>query len=314
MYLLFPDHPLSVYRALAIEQCLLNHPEITEPVLFGWIGEPAVVMGKNQNPWRECNLGVIRELNLKLARRVSGGGAVYHDEGNLNLSWILPRENYSPQRMYDLLLDALFRLGIPAEVGKGGVFRVEEKKIGGSAFCYRKEKVLHHGTLLMNADLSRLKASLSPPRLRMRTHAVTSLPAAVLNLNSRFPELTSLRVLEVLQQVTSMHFGAACPLPVNALPEDQLRKEEVHQASHEWMWGQTPRFHTTLDLPGSSMADLTIYKGHVTEVLLNGEVIPGADPVLFTLDHLGELDDILGLEPGGVTAALQQEGWAFLSK
>lgn len=314
MYLLCPDQPLDVYRALAIEQSLLNHSEITEPILFGWIGEPAVVMGKNQNPWRECNLGVIRDLNLKLARRVSGGGAVYHDTGNLNLSWILPREDYSQQRLYDLFIRALSRLGVAAEVGKGGAFRVGGKKIAGSAFCYRKEKVLHHGTLLLHADLARLKASLSPTRLRMRTHAVASLPAAVLNLNSLYPELTHGHVMAEMQQVAETIFGAARHLPANTLPDFRVEEERIQQASAEWIWGQTPRFHSTLDLSGQGRVDLTIHKGRVTEVCLNGEVISLSDPIPFTLDHVVELDDPLNLDPGTLSIALQKEGWELISE
>lgn len=313
MYLLCPDQPLEVYRALAIEECLLNHSEITEPILFGWIGEPAVVMGKNQNPWRECNLTVIRDLNLKLARRVSGGGAVYHDTGNLNLSWILPREDYSPPRMYDLFIQALSRLGIPADAGKGGAFRVEGKKIAGSAFCYRKEKVLHHGTLLLHADLARLKASLSPPRLLMRTHAVASLPAAVLNLNTRYPDLSHERVLEALQEEAKKTFGLASPLPANILPDSRVEDERIHQASAEWIWGQTPRFHTTLELPGRGNIDLTIHKGQVAEVRLNDEAVLLPEPVLFTLDHLDDLDVLLKLTPGTVSAALRKKGWELIS-
>lgn len=313
MYLLCPDQPLDVYHALAIEQSLLNHSEITKPILFGWIGEPAVVMGKNQNPWRECNLGVIRDLNLKLARRVSGGGAVYHDTGNLNLSWILPREDYSQQRLYDLFIRALSRLGVAAEVGKGGAFRVGGKKIAGSAFCYRKEKVLHHGTLLLHADLARLKASLSPTRLRMRTHAVASLPAAVLNLNTLYPELTHGHVMAEMQQVAETIFGAARQLPANTLPESLVDEERIHQASAEWIWGQTPRFHTTLELPERGNIDLTIHKGQVAEVRLNDEAVLLPEPVLFTLDHLGDLDVLLKLTPGTVSAALRKKGWELIS-
>ncbi|MDA3873370.1 MAG: biotin/lipoate A/B protein ligase family protein [Kiritimatiellae bacterium] len=314
MYLLCPDHPLEVYHALAMEQCLLNQSEITEPILFGWIGEPSVVLGKNQNPWRECNLGVIRELNLKLARRVSGGGAVYHDTGNLNLSWILPRGAYSPQRMYELLLQALSRLGISAEVGKGGVFRVAGKKIGGSAFCYRKEKVLHHGTLLLQADLARLKASLSPPRLMMSTHAVASLPAAVINLCTGYPEITPQRILKALRTEAEGLFGASRDLPSECLPDFQVRQEREQQASAEWIWGQTPRFHTTLDVPGRGRLDLTLTKGRVAEIRLNGTAVSLPNPVPFALDHLGDLDVVFQLDPGTFSAVLQQEGWDLISR
>jgi lipoate-protein ligase A len=211
--------------------------------------------------------------------------------------------------MHDLLIRALSRLGISAGAGKGGVFRGGGKKIGGSAFCYRKEKVLHHGTLLLDADLGRLKSSLSPPRLMISTHAVASLPTAVMNLRSRYPEVNPQRILTALETEAEDLFGAMRGLPASCLPDSVVCRERDQLASFEWMWGQTPRFQTRLNLPGSGSLDLTVYKGRVTEVHLNGEVVRMPDPVPFGLGHFGELDGMFHLAPGEISAALQREGW-----
>lgn len=298
----------DVYRALALETVLLDHFPSSEPILFCWIGAPAVVMGKNQNPWKECNLDWIKEQELHLARRVSGGGAVYHDEGNLNISWILPRAEYRVEKMHQLLIRTLATLGINAELSKGGSLTVDGSKISGSAFCYRKDRVLHHGTLLVNADLPRLRAALSPTRISMETHAVPSQPASVVNIKTLQPTLSFGKIQRALLEMAEKGFGPATPLSVEGF-EDPLKKETVRLASSEWIWGQTPSFKTSTIFPDGRTLSFKVRKGGITDIACNGELVVLNKVPSFPQGDFTELEAQLKLKPDTLAGFLRSEGW-----
>jgi lipoate-protein ligase A len=175
----------DIDRNLAVEEWLLdNAPHL--PVLFLCVNSPCVVIGKNQNPWRECRLSLMEKEGVPLARRISGGGAVYHDEGNLNVSIIVPRTEYREEKQYELIFQTLEKFGINASrLGKNSL-AVDGKKFSGQAFCFRGQHVLHHGTLLVNADLARLGRYLGPEVEGIQTKAVASVPSEVMNLADVF--------------------------------------------------------------------------------------------------------------------------------
>jgi lipoate-protein ligase A len=130
---------------------------------------------------------------VPLARRISGGGAVYHDPGNLNVSVMVPRTEYAEQKQYDLIFQTLeataLRHRMIAKLGKTSL-AVDGLKFSGQAFCHRRECTLHHGTLLVDTDLDRLGRYLGPELEGIETRAIASVPAKVANLSQFAPELT----------------------------------------------------------------------------------------------------------------------------
>ena len=296
----------EVVRSLALESRMLDDPAGEEGLLFCWSGEPAVVMGKNQNPWRECNLDFIRERGCKLARRVSGGGTVYHDPGNLNISWVLPRDGYRAEALHGILIRALNQLDISAELGNGGSLVVRGKKISGTAFCYRKDRVLHHGTLLLDANLGELRAALSHPKLQMETHAVESMPASVINLKELKPEMNKCQIQESLVMEAEKVFGVLQPLV--ALP--QLDSEVERLSTHEWIWEQTPAFASQLTLPGGVQLQFKVRKGKMIECRVGDQELDMSIPPNFPEGTFGEVEKALGVSEGVVGKALVQNGWA----
>ncbi|HOW98709.1 MAG TPA: lipoate--protein ligase family protein [Kiritimatiellia bacterium] len=222
-------------RNLAIEEWLLAPSAPPPPLLFLWTASPAVVIGKNQNPWMECAPGHLETRGIRLARRISGGGAVYHDPGNLNYAFILDRASYRRETAYDGLLARLRSLGIPAErLGRSGV-GVHGRKFSGTAFCYRGERVLHHGTLLVSADLAELERALTPPPVAIRGRAVPSERSPVVNLSDVAPGLTIDRLADVLADGLE-------PLPLESANAKAIGKLEAKQASREWVYESTPPF------------------------------------------------------------------------
>jgi lipoate-protein ligase A len=199
-----------------------------------------VVVGKNQNPWKECRLDRMRAEAVPLARRISGGGTVYHDAGNLNYCVITDRREYQEQQAYDLVLAALELFGIQAErTGKSNL-SVNGFKFSGNAFCFRKGRAMHHGTLLLNTDLDRLKRYLGSMCDGIETHAIASVPARVANLGLPIEELSgALRnsFLHLYRDNTAtMEWG------IDDMDPQELDELCTRQRSDGWKYGATPRF------------------------------------------------------------------------
>lgn len=216
------------FANLAIEEALLESPPVAGPILFICRNRPCVVIGKHQNPWRECNLSAMAMDHVPLLRRISGGGAVYHDEGNLNFSLIDDRKAYDQDANYAFVIAVLAKLGINAtRSGKSNIALDDGKKISGNAFCYRRDRALHHGTLLVHADLDRLARYLAAAPLDLNTHAIASEPAPVTNLG-----------LDV--DVVCDAFRSACEGEVPCPNADPVRLQNAQ--TWDWLFGKTPRF------------------------------------------------------------------------
>ncbi len=250
---------MDVYRNLAIEEYLMEYVVDQGPVLFLWQSDCAVVMGKNQNPWRECRLDLMRAEDVPLARRISGGGTVYHDAGNLNYCVIVDRTNYREQQAYDLVLSALEPFGIRAEKTGKSNLSVDGLKFSGNAFCFRKGRAMHHGTLLLDTDLERLNRYLGSMIDGIETHAIASVPAQVTNLHVDRDALS-----RALRRRFVLDYADGGPMEqwTDAdLDGGMLEPLIARQASTDWQYNATPRF-----IVERAGARYEIVKGVVAEV------------------------------------------------
>jgi lipoate---protein ligase len=239
----------DVFRNLAVEEWLLDHAEGRGPILFLCVNSPCVVIGKNQNPWRECRLSLMEKEGVPLARRISGGGAVYHDEGNLNVSVIVPRTEYREDKQYELIFQTLEKFGIKSSKVRKNSLVVDDKKISGQAFCFRGQHVLHHGTLLVNADLKRLGRYLGPEVEGIETKAVASVPAQVANLTGLTVEMLSAALIEEFQKMYGSKGGREywSDADVENCAATQLLPSIRKLSSNDWKLCHTPRFQVTLN-------------------------------------------------------------------
>ncbi len=307
MFYLINRPEVRLFEHLAVEDALLDGVGPGVPVLMIWRGPKAVVMGKNQNPWKECNVEVIRERGLLLGRRVSGGGTVYHDPGNVNFSWVVDRKAYRPERFHGMLRDALARFGLTAETAATGGVLVEGHKVSGAAYCYRQERVLHHGTLLWKADLPMLRAALSAPRVRLKTHAVGSVPARVRNLSDWLPAHGAGDVVEALVGEAEKCFGVR----MDVSPEAEWVGTRADQLqSPEWIWGQTPRFEVEVDLKEGPLLAV-IRRGRVEKARWRGEDLMFAERPRFGPEGCKALAESAGVEEEAILRAFQEGGWIW---
>lgn len=236
--LIFQSSSQDVYRNLALEEYLMEHVTDQGPVLFLWQSDCAVVMGKNQNPWRECRLDLMRDENIPLARRISGGGTVYHDAGNLNYCIIVDRTTYREELAYEMVLQALKTLGIQAaKTGKSNL-SMDGLKFSGNAFCFRRGRALHHGTLLLSTDLRRLNRYLGSMLDAIETHAICSIPAEVVNLGLNIAEVTA----ALKESFQSLYGDRPRQLLESNIHPNLLEPFLAKQTTNDWKYGATPRF------------------------------------------------------------------------
>ena len=159
---------------LSVEEQLLNSVKPGQFILYLWQNHNTVVIGKNQNAWRECKTELLENEGGKLARRLSGGGAVFHDIGNLNFTFVVDRENYDLTKQVSVILNAVNSLGINAEMNGRNDLTVDKRKFSGNAFCFRKHGAYHHGTVLVNADMSKMARYLQVSKEKILSKGIQS--------------------------------------------------------------------------------------------------------------------------------------------
>jgi len=236
---------------LATEEWIFRDMEPGIETLFLWRNQPCVVIGRNQNPWVECNLAKMESDRILLARRTSGGGAVFHDLGNSCFTFMSPREGYNRKTNLAIVLKALARFGIHAEAsGRNDIIVAREdgpRKVSGSAFRETKDRAFHHGTLLLSADLGRLQDYLTPHPKKLESKGRPSVRSRVMNLSELASELEHGTACDALIEAFQAHYGGRCeiehldPNHLESLPE--LQRTFAKLSSWEWRFGHTPQFN-----------------------------------------------------------------------
>lgn len=224
----------SPYLNLAIEEYLLKNSE--EEYFLLWQNEPTVVIGKNQNAFAEINLDYTKENDIHIVRRITGGGAVYHDFGNLNYSYISKKQgsNIDFQRFSRPVIEALSDMGISAKLSGRNDILIDEKKISGNAQTHFGDRVLHHGTLLFDSDLDALSLALRVDKKKIETKAIKSTRSRVVNIkNFLDPEYTIFDFVEKIKSHILSRYNAA----EIAIDKNELITEfEKRNASNEWLF------------------------------------------------------------------------------
>jgi lipoate-protein ligase A len=259
---------------LALEESLLDGPsmlpEDSSIVLF-YVNRESVVIGKNQNPWLEVSWDVLHKQAPPLYRRITGGGAVYHDMGNLNFSFIQPRSRFSKEQNLELIVQAASSLGVTlvrterGDLLLGESTLVESRKVSGNALCYRKNRVLHHGTLLVHANLEELKRSLTTlPEMksRFRCRSVGSIPSSTANIGDVVTGLTLNTLVEKIREEVQSSWGPMVHIenPDAVIESSKFQERVRRHRSWEWVYGATPSFQFCLP---EEEVEITVEKGRI---------------------------------------------------
>ncbi|MEQ5370622.1 lipoate--protein ligase A [Morganella morganii] len=252
---LFISDSFDPWFNLAVEECIFRQMPADQRVLFLWRNNDTVVIGRAQNPWKECNTRKIESDHIKLARRSSGGGAVFHDKGNTNFTFMAGKPEYDKTVSTNIILDGLSRLGISVSASGRNDLVVNsgdgERKISGSAYRETKDRGFHHGTVLINADLSRLADYLNPDPKKLQAKGITSVRSRVTNLAEIIPGIDHEQVCDVIKAAFFDYYGEKAETELispDSLPDlPGFAETFARQSSWDWNFGNAPAFSHLLD-------------------------------------------------------------------
>ena len=251
---------------LAWEETVLRRLPGERFLLF-YRNSHSVILGRNQNPWAECDPERLAAAGIPVLRRISGGGAVWHGPGNLNYSLVMPRTGWDPAACAKEAATALRRLGFDAGQDARHSLRVGGAKVGGTAFLLTSDRALFHGTLLLDADLEAIGQALVPASTHLEGVASPSVRSPVANLG--IPPRTVMAAF-------CTHFGASAPISRPELDDEFLQKHRTR----EWLFGRTPPFVHSEDGWRLEIAD-----GKIARATRDGREIPE----LAGIDYTGRL-------------------------
>ncbi len=264
---------------LAVEDAIFQQMSPTQRVLFLWRNDNTVVIGRAQNPWKECNTRKMEEDGIKLARRSSGGGAVFQDLGNTCFTFMAAKPEYNKTVSTQIIIDALAKLGLNA-VASGRndlVIQTEqgEKKISGSAYKETMDRGFHHGTLLLSADMSKLANYLNPDPKKLKAKVITSVRSRVTNLNHYIADIDHAKVCDVITAAFFEHYGETVEaefISPESMPDlPGFEAIFAKQSSWAWNFGHAPAFTHLLDERftwGGVDIHVDVSKGVITDCLI----------------------------------------------
>jgi lipoate-protein ligase A len=243
---------------LARDGYFLENNKKGDVILYFYVNKNAVIIGRNQNAWKECNIANMDADGVQLVRRHSGGGAVFHDNGNLNFSFITDEKHYDLNRQMRVILNAVSKLGLKAELSGRNDITVDGKKFSGNAFSLAKGNRSHHGTILVNADLTKLSNYLCVSKEKMRSKGIDSVRARVCNLCELSSGLTVEAMRRLVIESFIEEYGAASEYVFDGMALAEVEERRERLASWEWRFGKTPQFDFETD-KRFSFGDTQIY-------------------------------------------------------
>ncbi|RVE51081.1 hypothetical protein evm_004224 [Chilo suppressalis] len=307
----FMSQSTDIFTNLALEDWMYRNMDFSKHhVMMVWRNDPCVVIGRHQNPWLEANVPLLVEKDIALARRNSGGGTVYHDRGNLNITFFTPRERYDRNYNLELIKRALFRgFGIQSIINERQDLLVRNKnKISGTASRLSRLTGYHHCTLLVNANKSNLKSALA----KRETNATASTPSPVANL----VEVNNRVTVDSLQTAVGYEYLRTPALHLEDGGQNMISKQRGFQFVNptedwfpgltqlkselqgwDWCFGRTPDFSVsrTFPVPSELLAPSKVYAA-TQELAINMTVVKGL------------IDDVtLNIPPGLVESGFHGE-------
>lgn len=271
---------LDPYFNLATEEWVLDN--IPEDAFMVWRNGRSVIVGRNQNTWAEVDASYVRGAGIAVVRRLTGGGAVFHDPGNVNYTFITSGSGIDFARFCDPIVRALCSMGVAVSLGgRNDLVTADGAKISGAAACVRRtphgERRLHHGTLLFDADLSEMARALTPDADKLRSKGIASVKSRVVNIRALSPALADVDAegfAAMIADFASREFDTPVTAPADAEREGIASLADARYRKWEWNWGESPAFETVKKrrFPyGTVEIGLRAEKGRVAAISVTGD-------------------------------------------
>ena len=265
------------YKNPALEEYLMLGCGENECILYLWQNKKTVVIGRNQNPWKECRAENLRSDGGFIARRLSGGGAVYHDTGNLNFTFLVRKDNYSVSKQLDVIIKAVRKLGITALRSGRNDILTDGRKFSGNAFYRTGDFCYHHGTIMMDVNTDDLSRYLSVPEDKLKSKGVSSVKSRVTNLKKINGDITAeLLKKSMLSAFEEVYSLKAEPFNERRLDKSALAPLEEKFSSWDWLYGENPAFENEFSYRfdwGSADLHINAEKGRITDIILYSDCL-----------------------------------------
>lgn len=286
------------YWNISVENYLVEHAECV--TLYLWRNRRTVVIGQNQNPFSECNVEALEADGGYLMRRKTGGGAVYHDDGNLNFSFVVSKALYDQTRQFSVIQRAVESFGLHTELSGRNDILAEGRKFSGNAFSKGRVNDLHHGTILIKGNMDDLALYLKPKPAKLQKHGVQSVRSRVVNLAELNPEITPESIVPRLKEAFESEYSEISEVLEfsEIIKKPEVRALHDHFASDEWKYGRWKTFTAQrsgqFDWGGVELA-LTIENDVITDVQIASDAL-----------DLAALDDARHMLTGASTSVAPQ--------
>ena len=289
---------------LAMEQYVFDCLPRDRMYFMLWQNDNAIIVGKYQNTIAEINEETVRERGIRVVRRLSGGGAVYHDMGNLNFTFItdVGESNALDLKLFcEPVVRTLATLGVKAEVNGRNDITIDGKKFSGNSQYIRQGRVMHHGTIMFDSDLSVVSEALRVDPTKIQTKGIRSVRSRVTNVAEHLPEKVTLpefrRIL--LENILKENPGEAYPLTQDDLAAvEKLRAERY--ATWDWNYGFSPVCtmlrRRRVDGCGMIEAYITVEHGKIAALSFKGDFFSASEPDELAAHFVGCMPDRAGYE------------------
>ncbi|SHE33210.1 lipoate-protein ligase A [Thermoanaerobacter uzonensis DSM 18761] len=265
------------YFNLAAEEYVLK--EFQEECFMLWRNEPSIIVGKNQNTLAEINLDYVRQNKIPVVRRLSGGGAVFHDLGNLNFTFIVNEDvsSFSDfKRFTQPIIDVLRKLSINAEFSGRNDITIDGKKISGNAQYYYKNRILHHGTLLFSSSITDLSEALKVRPVKFEDKGVKSVSKRVTNISEHLKE--PITIEQFIDLIMNYIREQTAESEMYEFTSEDIQKIEKlvreKYSTWEWNFGTSPdySFKNEKKFTGGTVeVNLNVEKGIIKDIKIYGD-------------------------------------------
>lgn len=268
--LIYTSEHLNPYINLATEKFLFENLPKNSLTLYLWQNENTVVIGKNQNPWAESNCELLKNEGGLVARRMSGGGAVFHDKGNLNFTFIADDENFDISRHLEIIKKGCAECGIEAEISGRNDILANGRKFSGNAFYHSGGRSYHHGTILISGDKEKLKRYLTPGPEKLKAKGVKSVESRTVNLCEITPDLTAEKMKNYIISAAEKELGLKAKF-IPLIEDEKLQEDTRLFSSWDFIFGKALPFQVSVTDRlsfGVCELNLNLENGKISEAAL----------------------------------------------